>query len=286
MKSIHLIGSSIILISSLLLPGCSEGFQPEELITAHNRSAWNSYDIIRFDMVLSSNGETRLEASFWLDPVLSRARMQTTEGSIVVFDGSDFYSAGPELRRARFHVLTWPYFLAVPYKLDDPGTMQESIEPTLMDGKKYPGIRLTFESGVGDTPDDWYIVYQDPDSHRLHGLAYIVTYGKDIQKAETDPHAIVYRDYQEFSGIPIATHWTFHSWNDPDSLKANTDTPESRTDKNPPVIPTERLMEAHLSNFAFYSNGKASTRNEATLPVPLDELFVAPANARIEARPE
>lgn len=263
-------------------------------MASHQHSSWNSYDIIKFDLKLSAKGETRLEASFWLDPALSRARMQTVQGSTVIFDGSDFYSTGPETPGARFHVLTWPYFLALPYKLDDPGTIRKDMDPTLMENSYYPTMHLSFESGVGDTPDDWYIIYQDPDTNRLHGVAYIVTYGKDKEKAEDDPHAILYKQYENFSGIPIATHWTFHYWNAPDpeqnpkNKNAENKTPV-RNDANEdstPAISKEVLMEARISNIVFYSKGTASNRNEEKLPVPFDELFQAPANARKEAKPE
>ncbi|MCB1171015.1 MAG: hypothetical protein KDK25_11795 [Leptospiraceae bacterium] len=267
-----------VLLSGFCMPSCSEGPLQDSIPEFHEQERWNAYDIIRFDLTLKSADHTGLEATFWLDPALSRARMETPSGTTVVFDGAHFYAAGPELKRARFHVLTWPYFLAVPYKLRDPGTEREAMQPTAMNGKRYPTMRLSFRSGVGDTPDDWYIVYQDPDTHRLHGMAYIVTYAKGLQDAESNPHAIRYHDYEQFEGIPIATRWTFHPWNGAGQRGA----PEQRAGatSDMEVISEKVLMEARLNNFAFYDHGRPAGRNEAVLPAPPDRIFAAPANAR------
>lgn len=270
------------LLSLSLFPGCSEAPIHQSLPATHKQASWNSYEIIGFDLVLWSTGNPRLEASFWLDPALSRSRMETPDGSVIVFDGSEFYASGPELNRARFHVLTWPYFLAAPYKLNDPGTVREDLGPTTMDGKDYPTMRLSFRPGVGDTPDDWYIVYQDPDTKRLHGMAYIVTYAKDTARAEKDPHAIRYNDYETFEGIPIATRWTFHPWNRPDSSDEASDDQKS-ADKE--VISRDTLMEARLTNFSFYVDRNSAGRNEPSLPAPPEKIFEAPDGARKLAKP-
>ena len=75
-----------------------------------------------------------------------------------------------------------------------------------------PAARLTFDSGVGDTPDDWYVVYRDAETNRLAGMAYIVTFGKDKSAAEAEPHAITYHDFEEVEGVMIPTRWQFWNW--------------------------------------------------------------------------
>ena len=56
--------------------------------------------------------------------------------------------------------------------------------------------------------------------------------GRTQKKAEEDPHAITYTDYQEVAGVPIATKWQFWSW---------------RWEKGI----TEQLGRAEISNVAF-----------------------------------
>ena len=65
------------------------------------------------------------------------------------------------------------------------------------------------------------------------GMWYIVTFGKTIEKAEAEPHAIVYSDYKTVKGIPLATNWKFYNW-----------TQEKGIEGTP-------IGEATLSNFKF-----------------------------------
>ncbi len=115
--------------------------------------------------------------------------------------------------RARFHALTWAYFLALPYKLDDPGTVLEELGEGRMGDRQYPIAQLSFAPGVGDAPDDWYVLYRDPSTSRLEAAAYIVTYGQDPSAVTAkDAHAIRYEDFEDVEGVPVARHWTFHNW--------------------------------------------------------------------------
>ena len=52
---------------------------------------------------------------------------------------------------------------------------------------------MTFDRGIGDAPDDWYVVYKDNNSDLLAALVYIVTGGgTSVEVAEEDPHTITY----------------------------------------------------------------------------------------------
>ena len=46
----------------------------------------------------------------------------------------------------------------------------------------------------------------------LEGAAYIVSFGKELEKAEADPHAIRFSNFVTVAGAPFATKWTFHNW--------------------------------------------------------------------------
>ena len=67
--------------------------------------------------------------------------------------------------RNRFYIFTWSYFFLFPYKLGDPGTVWESYENNKLADKIFDTQKLTFKNDVGDSPDDWYIVYADPKSN-------------------------------------------------------------------------------------------------------------------------
>lgn len=126
--------------------------------------------------------------------------------------------ARPILDSARFHLLTWPYFVALPMKLRDPGTRLAVLGERTLRGKKVTAARLTFDRGVGDTPDNWYVLYADARPGRLAAAAYIVTYGKTASAAAKEPHAISYDGYVALDGIQIATKWTFWHWSERDGI--------------------------------------------------------------------
>jgi len=103
-------------------------------------------------------------------------------------------------------------FFSLPFKLTDPGTNWELVDSLKIDSTSYATAKLTFGEDVGDAPDDWYVIYQQPQTGLLQAAAYIVTLGKTIEKAEENPHAIVYQDYKKVDGIWVASRWTFHNW--------------------------------------------------------------------------
>ena len=52
----------------------------------------------------------------------------------------------------------------------------------------------------------------------IYTAAYIVTANKSKEEAEKDPHAIVYEDYKQVNGVPIAQKWSFYEWSEQDGL--------------------------------------------------------------------
>ncbi|MBI4483180.1 MAG: hypothetical protein HY652_09840 [Acidobacteria bacterium] len=185
-----------------------------EVGRAHGLEAWRAKKALRADLLIESR--SRLEGELLLEVNTGRVRMALRDGTLLIFDGQNAWvsPASSTFQRARFHVLTWPYFLAAPMKLHDPGTKLAVLGPRELRGTSYQAARLTFQSGVGDTPDDWYLVYVDPRNHRLHALAYIVTYGQGAEEAAKDPHAITYDDSVTVDGVTLSTTWTLWHWSE------------------------------------------------------------------------
>jgi hypothetical protein len=167
------------------------------------------------DIDISFEGSPVLSASMLYDHHTGRVRLDVRDTAILFFDGQRAWisPASAEVPQARFHLLTWPYFLAAPFKLRDPGSRLETTGPRPLDGVQHDSARLTFAAGVGDAPDDWYVIYEDPDTGLLAAMAYIVTYGGvTAREAEGEPHAIVYHDFVSIDGATLAQRWTFHHW--------------------------------------------------------------------------
>tara|TARA_R100000935_G_scaffold58622_1_gene96599 strand:- start:2218 stop:3090 length:873 start_codon:yes stop_codon:yes gene_type:complete len=204
--------------------------------SAHNKTDWNNKRAVSFDISLSFGGQERLNGKVTTLTNSSKVRIDKKNGSQLIYDGNEVYlcPANADAKGARFDMFTWQYFFAIPFKLTDPGTKWEPMESVQLNGNPYDVGKLSFENNIGDAPDDWYVVYQERASGLLHAAAYIVTFGTEQEKAEQNPHAIVYSNYKVVEGIPIATKWSFRNWNSKDGFG-------------------DQLGEATISNIVFFN---------------------------------
>lgn len=149
-----------------------------------------------------------------MNPSASKTRLVLDGGAIIVFDGEKAWITPKDApyKKPRFDALTWPYFLAAPFKLDDSGVNLKSFGEKKLLGKMYDVAKITFGSNVGDSPDDWYILYRDKETKQLKAMAYIVTYGKKGKSSAKEPHAIVYNNVKKVKGVSLATDWKFYNW--------------------------------------------------------------------------
>lgn len=99
-----------------------------------------------------------------------------------------------------YHNLIW-YFHAFPYVMTDPGINYEVLPAKEINGKAYDAIKISYNAGVGDAPDDYYIAHFDPDTHRMYLLLYTVTYfqGKPGDKF----NAIIFDDWKDVNGLLV-----------------------------------------------------------------------------------
>lgn len=110
-----------------------------------------------------------------------------------------------------FHNLYW-YFHAFPFVMTDPGINYEVLPPEVMKGKKYDAVKITYNQGVGDAPDDEYIAHFDPETHQMYLLLYTVTYfnGKPGDKY----NAIIYDDWKDVNGLLVPNSMKGYKYND------------------------------------------------------------------------
>ncbi|WP_299609250.1 DUF6503 family protein [uncultured Aquimarina sp.] len=203
---------------------------------AHKKEKFLKHKAISFDIKILFNGKEHLEGKITMLTNSSKIRIDKKDNSTLVYDGEKvfLYPADANDQGARFDMFTWTYFFGFPYKFSDPGTKWEMQEDRKLGDKTHSTAKLTFEDGIGDAPDDWYVIYADPDAKLLQAAAYIVTFGSDgdISKAEADPHAIQYKDFKPVDGILFATAWEFYGWTAEKGM-------------------TDKLGEATISNITF-----------------------------------
>ena len=229
-------------------------------IEAHaGADAWRAHRAARMDIEVTFGGAPLVAGTATYATDGTAARLDTAVGDTVVWtwdDGRCWHlpaeGEGMAPPMARFQVLTWAYFLALPVKLNDAGTQLRPEGRVTWEGREYDTARLTFGEDVGDAPDDWYLLYRDVETGRLAAAAYIVSYGKSKDAAEQEPHAVVYRDPERIDGFEVPMRWTFHEWSADDGIG----TP---------------IGEARIHDFAFVD--------------PAPGRFAAPAGASVVPAP-
>ncbi len=190
----------------------------QDMVRSHNIQDFRKHDVISFDFNLTFNKKQRLNATVYSKTNSSKVKVVKADGTILLFDGVEVYITPDSAMYdgARFDALTWSYFALAPFKFTDDGTKWGQIEKLPL-GKKedsLQSIKLSFENGVGDAPDDWYQVYKNQETGLVEAMAYIVTYGSTSQEeAEKNPHAIVYTNYRPYEGVILSANWKFHNWN-------------------------------------------------------------------------
>jgi hypothetical protein len=207
-------------VSILTLVGCKSNEKKlkftDKVEKAHDKAEFLAQEAVQFNLKLEFGGTERMDAKFTLLTNSTKGVIEYKNGAKIIFDQDKvfFSSTIPNEESVRFDAFTWEYFFLFPYKLNDPGTIWNEYDNKEKDATNYLTEKLTFKSGTGDAPDDWYVVYADKKTNLLEKAAYIVTLKAGKEKAEKNPHAIQYLEYKDVNGIPIATKWVFWAWED------------------------------------------------------------------------
>lgn len=192
---------------------------------AHNIQSWWSKQVVQADVQILFGGKPAVDGTFIFEAHGPRARYDRKDGVSIFFDGNTAWVYPPEAEapKGRFHVLTWPWFIMAPFKMQGDGI--NLTEPSLrpMNGKNYLTLFQTFGDHMGDTPDDWYRFYINRKSNLVEGMSYIVTYGKDSEQANAQPSIILYKDYTDGDAPRISQTYELWLW----SPKSGTTTGES-----------------------------------------------------------
>ena len=182
------------------------------MIKAHGGlERWRSAPTVSFEAALLPPGES--------SPLVHRVTVeQRSRGAYLNFpemdariswDGEKAWSEnwqGPF--PPRFFSLLSYYFMNLPWLTADPGVnLSEPGRGKLWDDPtEYITVKMTFESGVGDTPDDYYILYIDPNSYRLRAAELTVTYAAVLPPdVDVMTEVIVYEEFATVDGLAVPT---------------------------------------------------------------------------------
>lgn len=212
--------SGALLFTLLLFPAAHAADQLEQSIEAHGGlETFKKYGTLEYDLDFELTGVTKLNDHQLID-LNSRKIIITGDKYTIGFDGNEAWiapDAGAMALPARFYSSTPFYFFVLPFVFSDPGANAESLGTKELDGKEYDVVKITYDKGVGDTPDDNYVAYIDKETNRLKLVNYIVTYppfmqGKSIDELER--HAVAYDEWQEVDGLVVPKKISFYVWSD------------------------------------------------------------------------
>ena len=154
------------------------------------------------------------------------------------FDGEKIWLAQDSThfptQRARFYHNLYFYFYAMPFVLGDDGITYTEVDPLTFEGKSYPGTKISYGSGIGDSPDDNYILYRDPETNKMAWLAYTVTYGSN---QTSDRYSYIkYDQWEDVSDVllPKAIQWYTVEEGQPVSMRNEQKFANALVSKAPP----------------------------------------------------
>tara|TARA_R110002124_G_scaffold69830_2_gene187463 strand:- start:165 stop:1073 length:909 start_codon:yes stop_codon:yes gene_type:complete len=110
----------------------------------------------------------------------ARHRSVTDSTAIYGWDGKNAWVKAKDSTTFKYNLRFWAltplYLAAQPLVLDGEGVNLELLPQTNYKGMPQDVVKVTFDSGTGDAPDDYYILYLDAKTHLLSALRYIVSY--------------------------------------------------------------------------------------------------------------
>lgn len=132
------------------------------------------------------------------------------------WDGTEAWISPASIERInpRFWASTGYYFESIPFILADPGLHYTPLPDEPLDGVPHAMVRVSFEAGVGDAPDDTYTLYVNKDTGLVDAIRYTVTYGRRGGGSPPRETLFYYEDYVTVDGLTVPTHFRGYAFVD------------------------------------------------------------------------
>ena len=169
--------------------------------------SWRTYKTMGFTIPKENTPEKHVIA------LQSRKDKVSTSNLEMGFDGSEVWLLDNEESYpgdAIFYHNLMFYFYAMPFVLADEGIVYGTTVPLEFDGQSYPGIRISYNSGVGTSPKDEYFLHYDPETFQMRWLGYTVTY-RTGEKSE-NVKWIRYNDWMQVEDLILPKSITWYSY--------------------------------------------------------------------------
>ncbi len=177
-------------------------------IAAHGGlDRWRSFGSLSFDLERSDRTEHHL-----ID-LQSRKVLVTCDEFTIGYDGQDVwitpgmdaYAGSP-----RFYSSLQFYFFGLPFLLADPGTIREEMGTVSVDETTYDVVKVGYEEGIGDSPDDYYVAHFDSATGMLDFVLYTVTYNS---REPNERYSARVFEWTEVQGLMVPSTISSYRWN-------------------------------------------------------------------------
>lgn len=190
----------------------------DRMIDAHGgMQAWSSAPSVYFvDTFLYPDGRTR-SSRVLVEQGRRRSTFEVVDSSArMAWDGERAWSLHWDSPAPpRFVAQLNYYFLNLPWLTRDPGVhlVDEGLTSAVGIEGEVHAVRMTFGEGVGDSPDDYYVLFIDPVSHRLRGCEYVVTYAPLLPPGakHTPVHVLAFDGYDQVDGLLVPAGFTIRN---------------------------------------------------------------------------
>lgn len=170
---------------------------------------WKGYRSLSFDLPKGDIKETH-----YIDLITRKDKITMDANDVSLgFDGDQVWLSDPKGEYKGdpvfYHNLMF-YFYTMPFVFGDDGINYEEAENLEFEGVSYPGILITYNSGVGASPKDEYYLYYNPDTFQMEWLGYTVTYRTG--EASDKVNWIRYNDWMKVEEVvlPKSISWYTH----------------------------------------------------------------------------
>lgn len=177
---------------------------------------WDQQHGLTYQMKMKL-GENTFEDQQTFD-LKTRRGVITSAAYSIGYDGKDVWvqpNAKAIAAPPRFYFWTPFYFFGVPFVFNDSGVQFEELGLKPFEGKEYRAVKVTFASGIGDAPEDYYIHYADLETGLTKLVVYIVTYPAMRKGKETEPpqeSVLIYDEWQTMDGLVVPKTGRFAYW--------------------------------------------------------------------------
>lgn len=171
----------------------------QKVLEAHGGvAAWKSKRTLSFEIPKDDTTEKQTIDLYTRDEKIEMPGVSIgSEGdNIWILDEEEAYKGDPIF----YHNLMF-YFYSMPFVLSDNGINYSEAEALEFKGISYPGIRISFNDGVGLSAKDEYFIQYNPETFQMEWLGYTVTY-RSGEKSDNIKW-IRYNDWMDVDGIKL-----------------------------------------------------------------------------------